>query len=203
MRPALGILLLVLLQISGSWGQRPRNPRKKTENPIDKIRVKENFNFAQFAGKWFLIGVASECEYLKENNHRVEATTIVVSSKATEKKTLPISTFRKLDGICWEIKHEYKQSKVAGSFLLKVRGYNSNVDVLVGDTDYNTYAVLYYQKQRKLSIKLYARSANVADNIIQKYEKAVSEQGIAEDFIYYFPKYGFCDSADQFHILKD
>lgn len=203
MRPSTGALLLLLLQISGSCGQkRGTKIPQKPENPIEKVQAKVNFSPAQFAGKWFLIGVASKCEYLKENNYRVEATTIVVSPDPNEANTLPFSTFRKLDGICWEIRHKYQQTGAPGRYSLKVRGYKSNVDVVVGDTDYNTYAMLYFQKQRGISVKLYTRSATVANDIIQKYEQSAKEQGIEDDFIYYFPKYGFCESADQFHILK-
>ncbi|KAJ1145631.1 hypothetical protein NDU88_011917 [Pleurodeles waltl] len=203
MQSATGALLLVLLLISGSCAQRRgANPPKKPENPIEKVQAKDNFSPAQFSGKWFLIGVASRCEYLKENHYRLEATTIVVSADPKDTKKLPISTFRQLDGICWEIRHGYQQTGAPGRYSLKVRGYKSNVDVVVGDTDYNTYAMLYFQKQRSISVKLYARSATVANNIIEKYEQSVKEQGIEEDFIYYFPKYGFCKSADQFHILK-
>ncbi|XP_078498212.1 complement component C8 gamma chain [Lissotriton helveticus] len=202
MRPSTGALLLLLLQISGSCGQKrgAKNP-KKPENPIEKVQAKDNFSPAQFAGKWFLIGVASKCEYLKENNFRVEATTIVVTPDPKDAKSLPISTFRKLDGICWDIRHKYQQTGAPGRYSLKVRGYKSNVDVVVGETDYSTYAVLYFQKQRTITVKLYARSATVASLIIEKYEQRAKEQGIEEDFIYYFPKYGFCESADQFHIL--
>ncbi|XP_030062781.1 complement component C8 gamma chain isoform X2 [Microcaecilia unicolor] len=203
MRSAVGILFLTLFQFPNSQGQSPRRPPKPPESPIEKIKVQDNFNLNQFAGKWFLIGVASECNYLKEHNFQLEGTTIVVSQDLTLEKKLPISTFRKLDGICWEIKQEYKQDKVLGRFLLTVRGYGHKLNMVVANTDYSSYAILYYQKQRTVSIKLYARSVTVNDDVITKYENRVRELNIGEDFIYYFPKYGFCDSVDQFHILNE
>uniref|UniRef100_A0A8C4W9R2 Complement C8 gamma chain n=1 Tax=Gopherus evgoodei TaxID=1825980 RepID=A0A8C4W9R2_9SAUR len=139
-----------------------------------------------FSGKWFLVGVASKCDYLREYNHQLEATTMAVS--ASEGKSLAISTFRKLDGVCWEIKQQYRSTKAQGRFLLKSRG--SNVDVVVGETDYSSYAILYYQKLRKISIKLFGRSVRVSDAIVGKFEQRITEMNMSEDFTYYFPTYG-------------
>ncbi|XP_026517906.2 complement component C8 gamma chain-like, partial [Terrapene carolina triunguis] len=80
-------------------------------------------------------------------------------------------------------------------------GRGSNVDVVVGETDYSSYAILYYQKLRKISIKLYGRSVRVSDAIVGKFEQRITEMNMSEDFTYYFPTYGFCESADQFHLL--
>ncbi|MEE6504853.1 hypothetical protein FKM82_005361 [Ascaphus truei] len=222
------VLLLGILCAPHAWGQK----NKKPENPIEKIESEANFDPNQFAGKWFLVGVASECDYLKESNHRVEATIIQVSpSKAAKGAgSLSVSTFRKLDGICWEIKQEYQQNKAKGKFILKglymhlflhtvtrgwglmgltprpfmrtARGYKGQLDVVVGETDHQSYAILYYQRQRKITVKLYARKATVGDDIIRRYEERVSKMGIDMEFIYYFPTYGFCEQADQFHILN-
>ncbi|XP_075435220.1 complement component C8 gamma chain isoform X2 [Ascaphus truei] len=195
------VLLLGILCAPHAWGQK----NKKPENPIEKIESEANFDPNQFAGKWFLVGVASECDYLKESNHRVEATIIQVSpSKAAKGAgSLSVSTFRKLDGICWEIKQEYQQNKAKGKFILKARGYKGQLDVVVGETDHQSYAILYYQRQRKITVKLYARKATVGDDIIRRYEERISKMGIDMEFIYYFPTYGFCEQADQFHILNE
>ncbi|XP_053551305.1 complement component C8 gamma chain [Bombina bombina] len=179
---------------------------KKPEiNPIDKIASQANFNLNQFAGKWYLVAVASECNYLKENNHEVEATIIKtsVSKGIKEVEHLAVSTFRKLDGICWEIRQEYQHNKNKGRFVVKARGSRGKLDVVIAETDYQKYAIIYYQRQRKITIKLYARTAAVTDDITRRYEQLVSQQGIDMEFIYYFPTYGYCETADQFHILKD
>ncbi|XP_067417693.1 complement component C8 gamma chain isoform X2 [Emydura macquarii macquarii] len=190
------ILLLVLLLASRAPGQRRQRP-PAPESPLEKVAIQENFDLQQFAGKWFLVGVASKCDYLREYNHQLEATTMVVS--ASEGTSLAVSTFRKLDGVCWEIKQQYRSTKAQGRFLLKGRG--SSVDVVVGETDYSSYAILYYQKLRKISIKLYGRKIRVSDAIVSKFEQRVTEMNMSEDFTYYFPTYGFCESADQFHLL--
>ncbi|KAM3825788.1 complement component C8 gamma chain [Vipera latastei] len=150
-----------------------------------------------FAGKWFLVGVASDCLYLRENGYRVEATNVVVS--VADSGLLLFSTFRPLEGICWNIKQSYFAGKTPGRYLLKGRAVP--VDVVVGDTDYSSYAILYFQKNRKISAKLYGRTAEVANDALKKFEAAMTAIGISDDYIFYYPVYGFCSTADQFHIL--
>ncbi|XP_025962005.2 complement component C8 gamma chain [Dromaius novaehollandiae] len=198
MAPRATLLLLALL-LSASQGQKRRRP-PPPESPIEKVAIQENLSLPQFAGKWFLVGVASRCSYLAEHSHHLEATAVVV---AVEGQSLAISTFRKLDGMCWEIKQHYLPAKAHGRFLLKGRGYSSKVDVVVGQTDYSSYAILYYQRGRSISVKLYGRASRVSDAVVERFEQHVRAVGLNEDVTYYFPTYGFCDAADEFHILDE
>ncbi|NXJ41545.1 CO8G protein, partial [Ciconia maguari] len=157
----------------------------------------------QLAGMWFLVSVASRCSYLSEHSHRLEATAMTVS--VLDGQSLAISTFRKLDGMCWEIRQCYLPG-LAGThwgcpLSFPGRGHGSKVDVVVGETDYSSYAILYYQKGRSISVKLYGRTSRVSDAVVDKFEQRVRAVGLSEDVTYYFPVYGFCDSADEFHIL--
>nr|XP_045228774.1 complement component C8 gamma chain [Macaca fascicularis] len=55
----------------------------------------------------------------------------------------------------------------------------------------------------QLSVKLYARSLPVSDSVLSGFEQRVREAHLTEDQIFYFPKYGFCEAADQFHVLDE
>ncbi|NXG52683.1 CO8G protein, partial [Psilopogon haemacephalus] len=153
----------------------------------------------QLAGKWFLLGVASRCSYLAEHSHRLEPTAVRVT--VPDGQSLAISTFSKLDGMCWEVRQHYSPARARGRFLLKGRGYGSKVEVVVGETDHSSYAILYYQKGPSTSVKLYGRSSQVSDAVVEKFEQHIRAVGLSEDVTYYFPTYGFCDSVDEFHIL--
>ncbi|XP_023793786.1 complement component C8 gamma chain isoform X3 [Cyanistes caeruleus] len=119
----------------------------------------------QLSGKWFLVSMASQCSYLLEHSHQLEATTVTIT--ILDGQSLAISTFRKLDKMCWEIRQHYLPAQAPGHFLLKGHRKSSKVDVVVGEADPSNFIILYYQKGRSISVKLY----------------------------------GFCDSADEFHIL--
>ncbi|KAB0357093.1 hypothetical protein FD754_001249 [Muntiacus muntjak] len=146
--------LLTLLLASSSLGQRARRP-PRPPSPISTIQPKANFDTQQFAGTWLLVAVASPCRYLQEQGHRAEATTLHVAPRGS---AMAVTTFRKLDGICWAVRQLYGDAGRPGRFLLQARGARGPVDVVVGDTDYGGFAVLYLERARQLSVKLYGTS---------------------------------------------
>ncbi|NXL90364.1 CO8G protein, partial [Alectura lathami] len=153
----------------------------------------------QLAGRWFLLGAASRCSYLAEHSHRLEATAVTVA--VPDGQSLAISTFRKLDRQCWEIRQRYLPAGAHGRFFLQGRGYGRKTEVVVGEADPSSYAILYYQDGRSLSVKLYGRSSQVSDAVVDKFEQRARAVGLSEDVTYYFPTYGFCDSADESHVF--
>ncbi|OPJ86356.1 complement component C8 gamma chain [Patagioenas fasciata monilis] len=195
----LGLLLVAPPGLGQGPGRRRRPPPPR--GPLEQVAAQAELSLSQLAGRWFLVGMASHCSYLEEHSHRLEPTALTVT--ALDGQSLAISTFRKLDGMCWEIRQRYLPAQAPGRFLLKGRGYGSKVDVVVGETDHSSYAILYYQKGRSVSVKLYGRSSRVSDAVVDKFEQHVRAVGLSEDVTYYFPTYGFCDSADEFHILDE
>ncbi|NXQ27285.1 CO8G protein, partial [Alaudala cheleensis] len=153
----------------------------------------------QLSGKWFLVGMASHCSYLAEHSHQLEATMVTVT--ILDGQSLAISTFRKLDRMCWEIRQHYLPAQGSGRFLLKGEGDCSKVDVVLGEADPSSFVILYFQKGHSISVKLYGRTSLVSDAIVDNFEQRIRAVGLSEDVTYYFPTYGFCDSADEFHIL--
>uniref|UniRef100_A0A8C2QCX5 Complement component 8, gamma polypeptide n=1 Tax=Cricetulus griseus TaxID=10029 RepID=A0A8C2QCX5_CRIGR len=151
-----------------------------------------------FAGTWRLVAVGSPCRFLQEQGHRAEATTL---HAAPQGAAMAVSTFRKLDGICWQVRHLFGDTGVPGRFLLQ--GARVPVRVVVAETDYQNFAILYLEKARKLSVKLYVRSLPVSDSALDVFEQRVREANLTEHQIFFFPKYGFCETADQFHILNE
>ncbi|XP_022357141.1 complement component C8 gamma chain [Enhydra lutris kenyoni] len=189
-------LLLTLLLAGDSLSQRARRP-PQPPSPISTIPPKANFDAQQFAGTWLLVAVASTCGFLQEQGHRVEATLLRV---APQRAAMAVSTFQKLDGICWQVRQLYRDVGVPGRFLLP--GARA-VDVVVGETDYEGYAVLYLERKRRLSVKLYTRSLPPSDSALSAFEQHVQRANLTEDHVLFFPKYGFCEAADQFHVLDE
>ncbi|KAM9081890.1 complement component C8 gamma chain isoform 1-T1 [Megaptera novaeangliae] len=276
--------LLTLLLAVGSLGQRAQRP-PRPPSPISTIQPKAKFDTQQFSGTWFLVAVASSCRSLQEQGHRAEATTLHVTPQGA---AMAVSTFRKLDGICWQVRQLYGDTGLPGRFLLQARGARGAVDVVVGETDYRGFAIVYLERARQLSVKLYgtspwdrvctpagpsgwvrwahgpsppfplplplgpdvgterrpvggwagvrsqppahspaprapcppsphppsgrpgalcvphaARSLPVSESFLSVFEQRVQGANLTEDHILFFPKYGFCEAADQFHVLDE
>ncbi|XP_032933637.1 complement component C8 gamma chain isoform X8 [Catharus ustulatus] len=67
---------------------------------------------------------------------------------------------------------------------------SSKVDVVVGEADASSFIILYYQKGRSISVKLYGRSSLVSDTVMDKFEQRIRAVGLSEDVTYHFPTYG-------------
>ncbi|XP_075841534.1 complement component C8 gamma chain isoform X2 [Microtus pennsylvanicus] len=152
----------------------------------------------QFAGTWLLVAVGSACRFLQEQGHRAEATTLHTTPQGA---AMAVSTFRKLDGICWQIRQHFGDTGVPGRFRLQ--GARGPVPVVVAETDYQNFAVLYLEQARRLTVKLYVRSLPVSDSALNVFEQRVRGANLTEHQVFYFPKYGFCETADQFHTLNE
>ncbi|XP_015734288.1 complement component C8 gamma chain [Coturnix japonica] len=192
-------LLLLSLLLAAPHGRGQRAPAARSA--LSAVRTRGNLVLSELAGRWFLVGTASRCTYLAQNSHRLEPTAMTVT--VPDGQSLSISTFRKLDGQCWEIKQRYVPAGAHGHFSVRGRGYNSKMEVVVGEVDPRSYAIIYYQDSQGLSVKLYGRSVQLSDTIVDKFEQRARAVGLSEDVTHYFPTYGFCDSADDFHILDE
>ncbi|XP_075415897.1 complement component C8 gamma chain isoform X2 [Tenrec ecaudatus] len=193
------VLLLTLLLPPCLLGQRVPRPLRPP-SPISSIHPKANFDTQQFAGTWLLVAVASECRFLQEQSHRAEATALSVTPQGS---ALAVSTFRKLDGICWQVRQLWRDAGVPGRFLLPARGARGDVDVVVAETDYRDFAILFLERARQLTVKLYARAVPVSDSVLSEFERQVQAARLTEEHTVFFPKYGFCQEADQFHLLDE
>ncbi|XP_054440099.1 complement component C8 gamma chain [Pteronotus mesoamericanus] len=199
MLPPRTVLFSMAVLAAGVLGQRARRP-PRPPSPISAILPKADFDAQQFAGTWLLVAVAASCRFLQEQGHRAEATTLHVDPQDT---FMAVNTFRKLDGICWQVRQLYRRTEAPGRFRLQARGASGEVLVAVGETDYRSFAILYLERARRLTVKLYARSLPVDDSVVDMFEQRVQQANLTQDHVLYFPKYGFCEAADQFHVLDE
>lgn len=181
--------------------QDRRNERIQAENAIDKITAAPNLDLDQMAGKWYLITAASKCPYLLQNGFKVESTIISLTPPTTSDAPMLVSTFRKLNEQCWEIKQEYETTKSKGRLLLSNKNPKKNIDIVIAETDHSSYAILYYQRQGQISMKLYGRSPTVPDSTSDKFEEFAAKQSLGLDYVFQFPSYSFCESTEKDYVL--
>nr|BAI52946.1 complement component C8gamma [Clarias macrocephalus] len=201
-------LSLVILLGFSLWepvdGRRTRysqtNPNQK-KKPIEEIVPAQDIDFNKLSGKWYLLSVASRCKYLLEHGFKVEGTVITMFAPDSPNAPIQVSTFTKLNYQCWEIKQKYETSQNLGRFLLKAKIPVKNTEIIIVETNYNSYAILLYKQMNKLPMKLYGRTPEIAESIVDKFEDMAKKQDLGLDVVFQFPTYGFCQSADKEHTL--
>ncbi|XP_076014235.1 complement component C8 gamma chain [Genypterus blacodes] len=212
-RCTLMVLALMCVYLCGSSEavggakSRPRpqrRPRKKPKvEPIDVTPPAQNINMQQMGGTWFLLNSASKCSYLMKHGTKVEPTVISLTPPSGPVQTVAISTKTRINHQCWEIQQVYHQTATPGRLTLKGPRPELNTEIVIGETDYTSYAVLYYQKMGKMTMKLYGRSVdNLSEPVLAKFETLAEKQGLGLAFLFPFPTYSHCGTVDQDHVLN-
>ncbi|KAF4075840.1 hypothetical protein AMELA_G00223410 [Ameiurus melas] len=180
---------------------RPKPKPKPDKKPIEEIAPAQKVEISKMSGQWYLLSVASRCKYLLEHGYKVEGTIITLTAPVSPSAPIKVSTFTKHNFQCWEIKQQYETTKNVGQLLLKGKIKEKNSEILIVDTDYNSYAILFYKRMKNHTLKLYGRTPEIAEAIVDKFEDIAKKQDLGLDVVFQFPTYGFCQSADKEHTL--
>ncbi|XP_071390018.1 complement component C8 gamma chain [Centroberyx affinis] len=181
--------------------RRPR--RKPTVSPIDQTPPAQNVDIQQMGGTWYLLNSASKCSYLMKHGTKVEPTVMTLTLPSTPDEPLSVSTKTRHNHQCWEILQVYNPTPTPGHLTLKGLRPELNTEIVIGETDYSSYAVIYYQKQGKLTMKLYGRSVdNLSEPTLTKFEQLAEKQGMGLAYLFPFPTYSHCGSVDQDHVIN-
>uniref|UniRef100_A0A3B5LKX7 Complement component 8, gamma polypeptide n=1 Tax=Xiphophorus couchianus TaxID=32473 RepID=A0A3B5LKX7_9TELE len=186
------LCLLVSTEAVGGAKSRPkpqrRPPKKPKVEPIDSTPPTQNIDIQQITGKWYLLNTASKCSYLIKHGTKVEPTVMTLTGPSDQ--TLSVSTKTRHNHQCWEILQEYHLTSTPGKLTLKGTRPELNTDIVIGETDYTTYAVLYYQKLGKVTVKLYSRSVDdLSEPMLTKFEQLADKHGMGLAYLFPFPTY--------------
>ncbi|KAK5850194.1 hypothetical protein PBY51_014463 [Eleginops maclovinus] len=182
--------------------QRPR-PKKPKVDPIDLAPAAQNIDIQQMTGTWYLLNMASKCSYLINHGTKVEPTVMTLTRSPDSDQTLSVSTKTRHNHQCWEILQRYHVSPATGKLTLKGARSELDTEIVIGETDYNSYAIMYFQKRGQISIKLYSRSVdNLSEPLLSKFEQLAEKQKFGLAYLFPFPTYSHCGAVDQDHVIN-
>ncbi|XP_033495027.1 complement component C8 gamma chain [Epinephelus lanceolatus] len=181
-----------------------RRPRKKPKvEPIDVTPAAQNVDIQQMTGTWYLLNTASKCSYLINHGTKVEPTVMTLTRSSPTDETLSVSTKTRHNHQCWEILQVYDLTPTPGKLTLKGTRPELNTEIVIGETDYTSYAIMYYQKRGKITMKLYGRSTdNLSEPMLTKFEQLAEKQGLGLAYLFPFPTYSHCGDVDQDHVIN-
>ncbi|CAN9506161.1 unnamed protein product [Ophioblennius macclurei] len=210
-RCTLAVVVLVCLwsytEAVGGAVSRPRPqrrpPKKPTVTPIDLAQPAQNVDLQRMTGIWYLLNTASKCSYLIKHGTKVEPTVMNLTFSSVSDQTLSVSTKTRHNHQCWEILQHYDLTSNPARLTLKGARPELNTDIVIGDTDHNSYAILYYQRLGKITMKLYTRSVDdLSEPILSKFEQLAEKQGLSLAYLFPFPTYSHCGTVDQDHVIN-
>uniref|UniRef100_A0AAY5L8W3 Lipocalin/cytosolic fatty-acid binding domain-containing protein n=1 Tax=Esox lucius TaxID=8010 RepID=A0AAY5L8W3_ESOLU len=191
----------------GGAKSRPRpqrRPQKKPKvNPVEEILPPGDINIQDMSGTWYLVSAASKCNFLVKNGLKVEATVMTLTPPTASGDPISVSTTTRLNHQCWEILQVYTVTPAPGRLVLNGSRPELNTDIVIGETDYSSYAVFYYQKQGQLTMKLYGRSKDtLSEAILDKFEDLAEKKGLGLAYVFAFPNYSHCTSVEKDNVIS-
>uniref|UniRef100_A0A665X1Q0 Protein AMBP n=1 Tax=Echeneis naucrates TaxID=173247 RepID=A0A665X1Q0_ECHNA len=144
--------------------------------------TQENFDLAQFLGTWHDVAVATSCPHMQR--HRTDAAIgkLILQRGSSEDKLKMTRTVQRF------ISGDYELTTTPGRFSYHVAKYASDVDAYVVHTNYNEYGIVIMSMKRSsgqtsISLKLYSRTMEVRDTVLEDFKTLVKEQGMSDDTI--------------------
>ncbi|XP_029978953.1 complement component C8 gamma chain [Sphaeramia orbicularis] len=180
-----------------------RRPRKPKVAPVTVTPPVQSIDIQQMTGRWYLLNTASKCSYLIKHGTKVEPTVMTLTLPSSSNQTLSVSTKTRYNHQCWEILQVYDLTSTAGRLTLKGTRPELNTEIVIGDTDYSSYAIIYYHKRDKVTMKLYGRSVdNLSEPTLSKFEERAEQQNLGLAYLFPFPTYSHCGDVDQDHVIN-
>ncbi|XP_062409840.1 protein AMBP isoform X2 [Sardina pilchardus] len=166
------------------------------------LPTQENFDLDRFMGKWYDVAVASTCPWMQKHKGLSAVGTLTLEKQATgDTVSMTRTMWSRHDGSCREISGDYQLTDTPGQFKYHVSKWNADVDAYVVHSNYDEYAlvVMYKQKQggdKTTSVKLYGRTPELRDTLMEDFKRVVREQGMSEDAITIKQNKGECTPGD-------
>ncbi|XP_041824985.1 complement component C8 gamma chain [Melanotaenia boesemani] len=188
----------------GGAKSRPKPQRKPKEKakvePVDKTPPGQNIDINQMTGTWYLLNTATKCSALLKHGYKIEPTVLILSLSGEK---LSVITKTRQNHQCWEISQIYHPTSTSGRLTLKGPSPDLDTTIVIGATDYTSYAVMLYQRRGEITVKLFSRSVDkVEESMLIKFEELLGKQGLGLGHIASFPTYSHCVNVDEDHKIN-
>ncbi|CAG00562.1 unnamed protein product [Tetraodon nigroviridis] len=158
------------------------------------VSPQAEFNLQMMAGKWHLIGFASNSEWFISRKASMKMGTAIFTPTLDGDLNLSHASLRP-DGSCWRMADLVKKTDTPGKFSYSTNFGEGN-DMIVVDVKYDEFALVHVvdPKGEHLTVvnKLYGRSQVLPPDLLEKFQQFSLETGILPENIVPLPQNGEC-----------
>ncbi|NWR07473.1 AMBP protein, partial [Paradoxornis webbianus] len=181
-----GLLSLLLFTVARGTSIRDQD---------EDIQVQENFEVERMYGKWFDIAIGTTCKWMKNYKEKFSMGTLVLRPGLSADQISTTST-RLRQGDCTQVSGEYQKTSTPGKYTYYNPKWNMSIQSYVLRTNYEEYAVILMEKKSSFgpstTLKLYGRSPELREDLIESFHQFALEMGIPEDSIFILANRGEC-----------
>ncbi|KAK7123841.1 hypothetical protein R3I93_022069 [Phoxinus phoxinus] len=157
-----------------------------------------DFDLEKMGGKWYLVGFATNAEWFVRHKASMKMGTAVLAPTEEGDLDLTYSNLQS-DGSCWTMSHLAKKTETPGRFVFHSHRWGNDNDMRVVDAKFDEYALVHTIKTKgdvsEVLNKLYSRTAEITDDLKEKFRQFSLDTGILEEHIAILPPNGECAVA--------
>ncbi|KAK9532697.1 hypothetical protein VZT92_010071 [Zoarces viviparus] len=162
------------------------------------ILTQENFDLAQFMGKWYEVAVVTTCpHYMQRKRGNPVIVALELQHVASDGNfTMTATSFR--NGSCKLTSTVYGLTNTPGRFFHHIARFGADVDSFVVHSNYDEYAMILLLSIEKPSgnkttvFKLYSRTMSVRATVLDDFKTLVRQHGVSDDAIIMNQNKGVC-----------
>ncbi|NWU22250.1 AMBP protein, partial [Dyaphorophyia castanea] len=161
----------------------------------EDVQVQENFEAERMYGKWFDVAIGTTCKWMKNYKEKFSMGTLVLGPGPRADQISTAST-RLRQGDCTQVSGEYQKTSTPGKYTYYNPKWDMSIQSYVLRTNYEEYAVILMKKKSSFgpstTLKLYGRSPELRQDLIESFHQLALEMGIPEDSIFILANRGEC-----------
>ncbi|KAI1891241.1 hypothetical protein AGOR_G00141750 [Albula goreensis] len=162
-----------------------------------EVLPQKDFNLQGMAGKWYLIGFATNAQWFTNKKSEMKMGTANIVPTAGGDLDLSYANLNS-DGSCWRMTHLAKKTDTPGRFTFRSQRWGNDNDMRVVDVKYDQYALVHTIKTKagvsEVLNKVYSRSTELSPELVKMFEQFSMDTGILPKNIAILPNNGECPS---------
>ncbi|XP_067295771.1 lipocalin-like isoform X2 [Pseudorasbora parva] len=160
-----------------------------------EVMPQPDFDIKGVAGKWYLIGFATNAEWFVSRKANMKMGVAMLTPTDEGDLEMAYSSLNS-DGSCWRMTHLAEKTDFPGIFSFRSDRWETENNMRVVDVKYDEFALIHTVKTKAGSStvlnKLYGRTTDLSQDVLDKFTAFSLEQGILPENIAILPKNDEC-----------
>ncbi|XP_068432541.1 lipocalin-like [Clinocottus analis] len=163
---------------------------------FSEVVPQADFNLQGMAGKWYLIGFATNAQWFVSRRDSMKVGTAMLTPTADGDLDISYASLSS-DGSCWRMNNLAKKADEPGKFTYTSWGKVN--DLCMVEVKYDEYALTHTMKSKgsnpTVVNKLYGRAMDLSADLLEKFRQFSLETGVLPENIAFLPKNAECPAA--------
>ncbi|XP_049448010.1 lipocalin-like isoform X1 [Epinephelus fuscoguttatus] len=163
-----------------------------------EIVPQADFNLQGMAGKWYLVGFATNAQWFVSRRASMKVGTAMMTPTADGDLDMSYASLNS-DGTCWRLNNLAKRTDTPGRFTYTSERWGNVNDMSMVDVKYDEYALTHTIKTKDSAPtvvnKLYGRGVSLSPDVLEKFRQFSLETGVLPENIAFLPANAECPAA--------